>query len=250
MSNAKEALRAKIADAGWVVDTTRTVSTGRFTSSPRRIQDPNAFVKRAASGGHWALQLVFTKTGMYELRDTNTLKKVEVQYYAPGQDVDERQGVSLPALKKPRQSYSSWGDDFWNSLNGPEDKKERTLRERVEVFVADPDLGVWNYLAERHRAELEREEIERKKEELRAARARPLPVTVGQSDWNRGSWKSLVFDMEYAAKAIHKADGTSDLPKLVAEAQQALDAIVNALTDEASLEFAEHMNVLSDAERM
>lgn len=236
---AKEKLIDLIRSEGWVPDPTQTirVHASRFglteEQTPERKQHPHAFMKRAAHGGTWRLFLDYTNRSSYHGGFGNTLKSAHINWADDRGDRMPMNGLST--LKNVENI--TWGkaskESLWEALKfHGKDGEIGTLGGAVKLLVTDPDTSVW-LAAQWSWDKSERLRIaEEKAEALRQAKAQPLPVVVTQQGYG-SEWGAIARKLEYAARDIARADGTSDLPQLVADAQLALEGIQSALTDEA-----------------
>lgn len=259
--DAREKFLQIVRENGWKPDTTATVATSsrRLGSRDERAQDPHAFIKNAADGGTWRIDLdysVSSGSGYFRsTRNGSTLRRLTLRYLPVGSSTETLDDgrVRLPYIdpltNDDHSQLSRWSRHD-NVLFQPSDHnkpsalyealdregaKPLTLRQRAELVVKDPDTAAWLAAEQRYNndiAERKRRDAARLDEQLRA---RPLPVTVSTEGY-ASEWRKLTWKLESAAKALDRADGKSDLPQLVAEAHHALHAIDRALTREARAE--------------
>ena len=211
---------------GWILDNDATVAVkyGR-----ERKQDPYAFMKNAAHGGTWHIQLNYMNNTGWSTSYDERLRGVTVSYRNADGDLEPKSswgifGGNVGTLKKPG-NYDGF-NGLWVAL-GP-----GSLRERAEKLVRFPELAVWLTMETRHEHKLEIKAADEARQREREARAKPLPVTVDQGRLI-SEWYGLTSKLVQAAEAVKKADGMSNLPVLVAKMELALNDIKGVLTEEA-----------------
>lgn len=254
-SNARTKFVQFVKDNGWVLDPGKTYTTrsdwGRHKEETT-VQNPHAFKKDAAHGGVWMIELDYSENGGYRRSTGNTLRGVAISYRAaPGEpeldpfDGDEARSYRRASnvLRKPgnydRVKY------VWDGLENADDAaKDATMRERAEKLVRNPDLAIWLIAKTKYESEVRAANARAAAEADRLARAQPMPVLVTTAGWN-SDWKQRTRELQEAATALYKADGKSDLPRLVADAYLALDAITAVLTEGAREESQDLRHILA-----
>lgn len=232
-TGARAQFLALVEAQGWAPDPAQTVARKRWDSE--RIQDPHAFTHPAAHGGQWEIKLDYVNDTGYTRGYDDRLRRVEVSYRdADGIKSHDSWQPNAGTLKKP--STYDRHNGLYEAL-GP-----GTLRERAQRLVTDPDLAIWLAAESEHADQQAREAKYATERADRLAREQPLPVTVSQGDYNSEWWK-LSFALKSAAEAVYGADGTSDLPTLIAATQAALYNVIDVLTVEASVELANHLGL-------
>lgn len=223
---------------GWTLDPAETVYTSRYSRETR--PNPHAFFKPATHGGTWHIKLDYTnRANTWSTSIDDTLRRVDVNYCNAEGDPDPSPLWSsrgnIGALKRPSTAYNDY-NDLYEALG------DGTLSKRAERLVKDPDLGVWLTKETEHARKIVEVRLNAERSRQERLAAQPLEITVGNGahDYN-SPYAVLVSKLTIAADRIKKADGRSDLPKLLADARVALDDIVSVLTDGASLEYAEHL---------
>jgi hypothetical protein len=223
MTNAREQLIDFVIARGWELDPTKTIREN-WGGSHERIQDPHRFRRPDSVGGFWELELDFTRAADFR-KTTNRLRRAYLQRSSVGGllvQVGSRSYDTRITLENVDRRYGEGIDNaVWNATEGEE--SPTSLRQRVQTVASDPALVVW--LAEEYRYTRAQEAAARHRELDRLAKARkqPLAVTVPQDDFRR-----LVLALDQAVGVLRRADGTTDLPKAVVDAQLAL-AAVNAV---------------------
>jgi hypothetical protein len=248
-----------VKEQGWELDPDKQLTSTRGFGKDRtevKRQDPYAFRKAAAHGGTWMIKLDYTESGGYSYATTgNTLRRLMVTYRAgagePTMDPITNEEIEQSyvrynhtiTLRKPG-NYDPF-NAFWEALeHGDDAAKDATLKERAEKIVRNPDLAVWLAAAARFE---HKEAIKRSREAARIdreLRSRPMPVLVTTDGYN-SDWKQLTRALQEAATDLNKADGKSDLPRLVAEAYVALNAITAVLTEDAREEAQDLVAILT-----
>jgi len=248
-TTAKEKLLTLIKSSGWTPDESWKIKADRW--SDEEIVNPDVFVHPGPDGGQWRIYLVWQrKGGSYRRPPTGTLEAVEVEFLpadAKASDSGRLIGTSIGQLRNTDKS--SYRDShLWNALRGEvkPNGTTRSLRETAELLVKDPDTAIWLgfQAAYDHTTAVARADARRQAE--RELRARPLPVTCDQGV--SGQWWSLKYRLQEATHRVRAADGKTDLPKVVADVQLALGAIIDALTPEARDQF--HAYVLEAAKEV
>lgn len=233
--NARQRLIAHVLEHGWVNDPTATRFRGSVWST-KTERDPNVFLRQAAHGGTWRLKLEYGKSASV------TLQKAEIAWTPTvlGDIVDgsveraeyERRTWELSG--KPRASWRSVSY-LWTALEtADDDAKDRTLRQRVELLVTDPDTAVWLAIQVAYDQKVHYIESAARGEVLAERRARPLPLVEGA-----GSWWSAAFDLQRAAERLTKADGTSDITALLVDLDEKTMALRELVDYRAAKERAE-----------
>jgi hypothetical protein len=211
---------------GWELD---TEATTQMVGGGRR-QNPHNFVRPATDGGKWKMHLDYAVNQGYRLRYDNRLREV-VLTYIPAGELDRMDRTWRPqytwTLKNPN-GFSSWkfglqhglGQWLWQALEDENTDKPLTLRARAELLVKDPDLAVWLAAVANYDHSVEVQAHKVRHEEERQLRARPLPITVEPY-----VFRQMTSRLESAAERLHRADGLSDLPTLLGNVRDALDAV-------------------------
>lgn len=248
---AKEKLFNLLDAQGWVQDPRAFKAKGRYTQD-EFVLDRNFQVKDAAHGGQWRIRLEWTRKGStWQTYEGDRIKSAHVTYAPEGIEYEtsekglwdrtEYKGIGI--IEKVD---TGWKHSYiWEALKTWDNKTSNWsgTRPAIEAFIKNPDLAVWLGAEAGYEADVKAEKECERRDRERVARARPLPVTVSQESVNYGwsEWKRLAVELTSAAKHIVDANGTSDLPRLVAEAHLALAAIEGVLTEEASLEMGEYI---------
>lgn len=234
---ARQKMLELVKASGWTLDPAETVNRSRYDRT--RVPNPYAFFKPAVRGGTWHINLDYVnRANAWNTSIDDTLRMVVVSYYNADGELDPNPSWgkgNIGVLKRPSTAYNDY-NDLYEALG------DGTLSKRAARLVRDPDLAVWlaketEYARKTVEARLD---AERAKQERAAAQ--PLEITVGNGEHGYNSEYAKLTDvLNRANDRIKKADGRSDLPKLLYDARVALDAIVDVLTDEASLEYAANL---------
>lgn len=254
MATAKEKLHQSLVDNGWRLDPRAKKNKDRYGRD--LVQNPNVYLRPAAHGGEWRVELQWVNGGsIWYPKEGTRLMRVVVTHAPAGTDYettpngyDGTSYVSIGTLRNTENESRSYhrNSPLWDALKWNAEKGEAvgTLSQAVAHLVKNPDLAVWLGMVEEDRKRIAKAESDRKAAELRAAKARKLPITVGQEghSWeSTNEWSTLTRKLKSAAAAIEHADGTSNLPLLVADAQKALQAIWSALNEDARKNYSAYM---------
>ena len=214
--NARTALIEYATHHGWLLDLTATRSRHVWRDEPKE-QDPNQFLRAAAHGGHWVVNLDYEVKGDPEAYRTsrqwdNTLRAVTLWHSSWVDERGRRTGPGSYQLKNYHQANSS-RSRLWD-LTDSADGKFKPLRKRAEEILRDPDLAVW-LLMEQIENERQAEKNRRREWEERAAlRRRPLTVAVSQDHF-----REMARQLRRTAATLADADGLTDLQAEVARAE-------------------------------
>lgn len=222
-TNAREQLLAFFIENGWELDPTATVWSDyslSYRSNRERIQDPHTFRKSDGADGFWVARLDYRIRESFGKTD-NRLRGLRLTHEnAEGhwQTIGSR-GYNTCVDLDPRYADHGIHGAVFAVTHGT-GSQDNTLRQRAELIARDPALVVW--LAEEHiyQEKLRRDAAVQERKRLDALRRRPLAITV-----ERVEFANLVTELSRAAGFLSRADGTTDLPQTVADAQAALDAI-------------------------
>jgi hypothetical protein len=220
--NAREQLVQFILDSGWELDPTKTVRANRSNLySDERVQNPNAFRRPAHDGQFWEIELDYG----YKDPDSTRLQALTLHLTKDGvlQVIGSRKyNTDIRLAPRWADSYNTNNGALWSITTGV--RSNPSLRDRAEAIVLNPALAAW--LVEEHQNERQaRIEVQNKRRAEEAkARKRPLPITVSREDY-----RALVSTLDTAVWKLRRADGLSDLPALVADAQAAVNAVAAVL---------------------
>jgi len=241
-SKGQQALVSAVVKLGWNLDSSETLNDyyggwGRpdFSELPAAEQNqylsqhPFIFVKPAADGGTWQLELDYQSRERYS-QFNKTLQAAKLRHFAadgtetviPGFSTVEytfggkgnypgRSDSNIGAawLKHPgiaRGRSTNW---LWEATR--DEDGSYNLREQVIKLATNPELVLWRAAEKLHNQQVRLAEQQAEKKADREARQRPLAP----------SWKQL----RRAAYAIVTADGKSDAVALL-DALKAAVAIV------------------------
>lgn len=250
----KEKLFNSLASNGWDLDPRAKKQTDRYNRA--LIQNPNVVVKDAAHGGQWRIHLNWAYSGVgFNRGEGNRLKSVHVDYAPTDVEYEVTEGgydgtsyVTIGDLENT--DNVGWKHSFiWDALKWTgKDETVGTFRQAVELLVTDPDTALWLSMEHQYQEQVKEAERARKQLEEQNARRRPLPITVSQKSVNYApsEWKQLTRKVSEASVRLDKADGTSDLPQLVANLQIALNGIVEVLDDDAKGDLRDLLTIMSD----
>lgn len=222
--NARERFLKLVTDSGWTLDPGQTIALKRW--SPERKQNPHAFLLPGDNGEVWHILLDYTVSDGWSSHTGNSLKSIHIDLMS-----GKNTYIWRAHLKNGDRSQYNQGT-LWDALERDAAGNRRTFMKRAEALVANPALAAWLTGELEYKNQLKREARDREQERLDVLRAQPLPITISGRDFR--IWAARLQD---AATAVRRADGLTDLPQELANVQIALDALVDGLTDEASLEF-------------
>ena len=225
-----------VADNGWTPDPYSWVSVGWGTSE----NNPFAFTRLAEDGGTWRILLDYTPLG-YNYSIDGRLRGVTVEYISAGTMPEEssngnlvRKGKGVGTLRRPGK-YTNF-NPLWETLEGD------TVVNKAKKIVVNPDLAVWLTAEAQY---LHDEQVRQANEDARRQQEQeeqPLPITVGEGDhgW-RSPWHNLARNLSSAIGKVTDANGSSDLPQLIADAQLALNKVIEVLTPEVREALEAHL---------
>lgn len=215
---------AALKASGWTNDLTAARPDRR--SSSGWSLDPNVWVRPAAHGGTWRIELDYRNRSGYTSDDK--VRGAWIAYVAsdaewiepgngypshqrtarPGQDQGYR-GDGRGLLIKNFGQHQGYPADW--VLNALLQKDEtRTLRERIEAFASNPDLAIW-LACERCELRQEQERLRRQAlEDEREARRRPVPVTDPEA------FSAAAQKARFAARDLDSANGLTTLADIQA----------------------------------
>lgn len=210
---------------GWELDLTAILnsSSGRFSAytPEQRVtylsQNPFQFVKPAADGGRWEVELDYTSRdyGWYGPHFNSTLKGAKLRRYA----ADGSQVMFSPALSGwasggsqgdlilERQSTAGWASTNYVTAV----TSGKTLRDQVISLLNDPEAVATRAVEARDAAEAKEAVRNAEIERIRELKKRPLPA----------GWDAL----QEAAQAVAEADGLSDTEALLAALKGAVASV-------------------------
>ncbi|QGJ95022.1 hypothetical protein SEA_REDWATTLEHOG_161 [Gordonia phage RedWattleHog] len=235
-TNARTRMLARVADLGWELDPTAKVPLSRFERHVL-VQNETAFRKRAAHGGWWKILLDYSQTsGSWRTVIGTTLRGIQINWT----ENEVHSGKVIGVLKNPRSSR--YGSRFlWLASGDPSDP----MKKHAETFLADPDLVVWLSQELRHKDIEETRARHAEQRRIEKLREQLLPVK-GLTENAR--WRfAYVSPFKRASAELIKADGLTDLPKVMAETWNELERLVEYLTPEAREAFQKHLDDLSGA---
>lgn len=230
-----------VADNGWTLDPYSWASTG--WSGRDQKNDPFALLKPALDGGTWRILLDYRDRSSRSRCSTDgRLRGVTVEYIPAGTEVTTNyygkpvlEGSKIGHLKRPGKYGES---SLWEALGAYDD----TVVTKATKLVKDPETAVWLAAEARYLHDERMRQESRRRIALQEQRDQPLPITLGEGEHDYGSpWGVLRGKFNTAARQVVEADGTSDLPRLIAEAQLALNEIIEVLTPEAREALEAHL---------
>lgn len=211
---------------GWTLDTTAILNTyggygnfARYTAEQRAsylVQHPFTFVKPAADGGTWTVELDYADRdySYYGSRGFNaTLKGARLSYTAADGKVRffdhavSGYANSRGELVLEKQSVAGWASVNYVTQVTPGD----TLRDKVASLLENPDVVAWLAVEAQFKATQAERAARAEEERIRELKSRPLPA----------GWNAL----QVVAAQVAKADGMSDTEALLSALKAAVAAV-------------------------
>lgn len=214
---------------GWSLDTTAVRNSYGYhfdgLSEERRVayleQHPFVFVRPAADGGWWELELDYVSREYSYGSRAKSFNKALLgaklkRFTAEADQVQFESAISgYPSYPQgaailQRQSTAGYASTNWVTAVASENGRD-TLRSQVLALATDPETVLWLAAERMHNETLARLAARRAYQETEEARRRPLP-----EGWD---------ELKTAARAVAKADGLTDLEAVKTALKAALAAV-------------------------
>lgn len=223
--SAKEKLIKALAYNGFKLDPEATRYKSRHASSTERVQNPNVYIKDATFGGTWRVTLGWTRSSGFYGGETDTLKRVDVEYRAAEADTEafNRGYQRLYKLENFDRSRYLYGDKaLWVVMEDENASKPSPVSKRAIKMVGDLELAVWLALEESHRTSVANaaREVERGRDRVERGKWE-------QSTLSRSEFTSTAYDLH--SPNLERADGKTDLRAELAKVRKALDKLEGSL---------------------
>jgi len=213
--NKREQFIEYVFSNGWTLDPTATITTWRNRETK---QNPVAFVRTSPTGEDWHLILGYPVDGNPNDRADNTLRGLTL--WRQVGDRKDRYRLEAPGSYGSSRLWDVTGEGLAPGW------REKALRPRAERLVADPDLSVWLYAEQRWIDDEAHRVATAKREAEYALRKRPLQnVTV-----TRTVWDARAYEVQEAARKLYRADGSSDILKLMASLRATMADLESAVS--------------------
>lgn len=229
-TKSQQALVDAVTQLGWTLDTTavRIDCWGRFDrmEEDRRVQSlqqhPFVFVRPAADGGWWELELDYVSRDYgYSSSSSRSFNKALLgaklkRFTAEADQVEFESALSgYPSYPEgaailQRQSTAGYASTNWVTAVASDNGRE-TLRAQVLALATDPETVLWLAAERMHNETLALLAARQAYQEAQEARRRPLP-----EGWD---------ELKTAARAVAKADGLTDLEAVTTALKAALAAV-------------------------
>lgn len=256
-ATSKDKLKAFAVEAGWTLDPRAKRNIAGRWAETKLGQDTNVYLKPAAHGGTWRIVFEWTYSGSaWQRREGDTIKAVLVQYLPEDQEYETTKigydGSDYQPFGKLERVNTDWKHSvLWDVLSPKPGSNYQTLplRKTVELLLTDPDTAVWLAAKKRHEDQVRHNAKDAAAEELKVAKAGPLQGVAledGGHDWN-SQFKNLTRSLVSAAKELDAANGTTDVPKFIADAQVALESLINSLSAEGAQSLVNYWDQASHA---